>query len=60
MSGRLCVASLCSLAVLVGHAQVLIFSQMSKMLNLLEDYCHYRKWRVPAMSAAVLSPSFCC
>jgi DNA helicase INO80 len=27
-----------------GH-KVLIFSQMTKMLNLLEDYCHYRKWR---------------
>jgi DNA helicase INO80 len=27
-----------------GH-KVLIFSQMTKMLNLLEDYCRYRKWR---------------
>ena len=27
-----------------GH-KVLIFSQMTKMLNLLEEYCVYRKWR---------------
>ena len=25
--------------------QVLIFSQMTKMLNLLEDYCRYRRYR---------------
>ena len=29
-----------------GRHQILIFSQMTRMLDILEDYCHFKKYKV--------------